>query len=162
MRIIQACALALLVALPAGAAAERLVVAEASALDEAIERATIEKVRDLFERALAETGVEILPTTKGRTPEIVASLTLDRVDGALVITAQVSRWKLDRWSARSEVRVGDSSDEALEAASGELARQIALAIQTAPPRDETRPDERPPVRKLGDARGPTPAEPAEP
>lgn len=137
-----------LLALPAAAGAERPIIAEAAAVDRTIDDAALTRARELFASTLRETGVDVMTAGQRRMSEFVASLTLEQAEEGLVLTAQISRFHLDRWSARAQTRVTSTETAALEAAVQDLAQQIALAVRTAPARDESRPDERPPARKV--------------
>ncbi len=148
MRTSIALALALLAA-PAVGGAESLAVTEAAAISPGIEKSDVAKVRALFEQALRETGIEVAGRgTKGRNAEFVASLTLAKEGTDVILTAQVSRLRIDLWAARSEVRVQEATEAAVAAAVQDLAGQVTLAVQTAPARNTTQPSARPPARKL--------------
>ena len=148
-----ALALSAVLALPAAAGAESLAIAEAAAISPGIEKAEVAKVRALFEEALRETGIEVAGSGK-RGAEFVASLSLAKADGELVLTAQVSRLELDLWAARAEARVQGATPESLAAAVQDLAGQLTLAMRTAPSRSAAQPAARPPALKLREAASP--------
>lgn len=142
-------ALALL-SLPAAALAEGPTIAEAAAISRAIEPALVERARNLFAETLRDSGVEVIGAGQKGTlrAAFVASLTLAEERGEIVLTGQVSRFHLDKWSARAEARAKEPTAEALDAAVQEGAGQLILAVRTAPPRDASRPATRPPARRL--------------
>lgn len=141
--------LAALLAAPAAAGAQSLAIAEASAITRGIEQAEVARVRGLFEEALRQSGIEVAPAgKKGAAAEYVTSLSLAKEGTDLVLTAQVSRLRLDAWAARAQARVQEVTPEAIAAAVQDLAGQIHLAVKTAPPRSAATPETRPPARKL--------------
>lgn len=149
MRTSIAVVLAALLAAPALAGAQSLAIAEASAITRGIEKSDVAKVRGLFEEALRQSGIEVAaPGKKGAAAEYVTSLTLAKDGTELVLTAQVSRLRLDLWAARAEARVQEASAEAIAAAVQDLAGQIHLAMKTAPARNAASPESRPAARKL--------------
>lgn len=137
---------AALVSLPVFAAAETFAVAEVGATSEAIEATTLASLRTGYEGALRGTGMEVAPKGDRKafaTAEFVTSLTAEKVGGELVLTAQVSRMRVDRWAARAEVRVTSTEPAAMDEALSNLAGQISLAVRTAPPRAGGNPEARP-------------------
>jgi len=144
MRTSIALALAALLAAPVAAGAEGVAIAAAAAISPGIDDAQVANVRAQFEEALRQTGIDV--GTRGA--EFVASLSLGRAGDELVLTAQVSRLRLDSWAARAEARVQQDTPEALAAAVQDLAGQIILAVRTAPARSSAQPTTRPPARKL--------------
>src|SRR5690606_10746949 len=96
-----------ILAVPALSLAEGGAIAEAAAITPGVDPGQVAKARKLFQDALRETGIEVLGAGgKGsRAAEFVASLSLAEVDREVVLTGQITRFRLDKWAVKAEVKV---------------------------------------------------------
>ncbi len=140
-------ALALSVALaalvPSAALAQSLAVAEAEAYHRGITREELKRFRDLYTDALRKAGANVTPAYGRRADlrgvEFVTSLSVGRVGEDYLLTAQVSRIRLDRWASRAEARARLTDGASIAAALDQLAGGIVSSVRSAPPRVAAQP-----------------------
>lgn len=119
--------LSLLASLPLAATASTLQVVGPEPIREGIDRDVLEATRERFLQALLDHGAQVSEVS----PEFVTTLAIQREGGSLILTARISRWKADRWSAVAVARADGAGEGALSEAVRSLAAEIARSASEA-------------------------------
>lgn len=128
---------------PAVGAAQGVALADAEAYHKGISREEVKRFRDLYEQSLRKAGAAITPAYGKRADtrgiEFVTSLSIGRTGDDFILTAQVSRIRLDGWASRAEARARTTDGAGISAAMDEIAAGVVTAVRAAPPRTTSQP-----------------------